>query len=261
MLSSSLGRPVAPTLPCVRSTRSQRLRCPHAGATESSGLAELGPIGLSLGGGSDSSGPEPSEPHAAEPSERVRLNSLDDAEWQQRFVRPDGTVDVWLQDDFNAASRMPAGVPYGSRENVAWSGSETPAEGVKTHSVSITARDGSVFTFSSPEDRYVLFEAEAHGFVLPSACRMGCCTVCAVKVTSGQLEQTQALGLSAGLRRQGYALLCVAHARSDAQVVLQDEDEVYELQFGEAFSSLATDKRSKAVLRDDLALEIALGDE
>ena len=36
--------------------------------------------------------------------------------------RTDGTVDLWLEDDFNAASRMPAGRPYGRRETVPWSG-------------------------------------------------------------------------------------------------------------------------------------------
>jgi len=37
------------------------------------------------------------------------------------------------------------------------------------------------------------------------------------------------------LRKQGYALLCVSYARSDLEVETQDEDEVYELQFGRYF--------------------------
>ena len=37
------------------------------------------------------------------------------------------------------------------------------------------------------------------------------------------------------LQAQGYALLCVCHAKSDLTVEIQDEDEVYELQFGRHF--------------------------
>ena len=126
-----------------------------------------------------------------------------------------------------------------------------------------SGRDGEgVFTVRSAADRYVLFEAEEQGFVLPSACRMGCCTACAVKVKSGALSQPQALGLSAGLRREGYALLCVAFADQGAvECELPDPDEVYEMQFGDAFAALATDKNAPSILRDDLALEIAAGDE
>ena len=62
----------------------------------------------------------------------------------------------------------------------------------------------------------MLHEAEAQGLLLPWACRMGCCTSCAVRVLSGDLHQPQALGVSAGLRAQGYALMCVAYPRSDA---------------------------------------------
>ena len=48
-----------------------------------------------------------------------------------------------------------------------------------------------MFEVQAPEDRYILFEAEEQGFDLPQACRMGCCTKCAVKVESGTLKQPQ----------------------------------------------------------------------
>ena len=41
----------------------------------------------------------------------------------------------------------------------------------------------------------------------------------------------------------------------------QDEEEVYQMQFGELFEQLATDKNAGSVLRDDFALEIADMDE
>lgn len=41
----------------------------------------------------------------------------------------------------------------------------------------------------------------------------------------GSITQPQALGLSAGLKSAGYALLCVGFAHSDLEVELQDPDE------------------------------------
>ena len=40
--------------------------------------------------------------------------------------------------------------------------------------------------------RYILWEAEERGLLLPYACRMGCCTACAVRVLQGDLYQPQA---------------------------------------------------------------------
>lgn len=86
-----------------------------------------------------------------------------------------------------------------------------------------------------PETSYILQNAENQGVKLPYLCRNGACTVCAVRVVSGEIYQPEAMGLSHELRSQGYALLCVSYARSDLEVETQDEDEVYELQFGQYF--------------------------
>ncbi|MBD2344502.1 2Fe-2S iron-sulfur cluster-binding protein [Anabaena subtropica] len=95
---------------------------------------------------------------------------------------------------------------------------------------------GKEYTLQVPEDRYILHTAEQQGVELPFSCRNGACTTCAVKVFSGEIYQPEAVGLSLELRRQGYALLCVSYARSDLEVETQDEDEVYELQFGRYFA-------------------------
>jgi ferredoxin len=86
-----------------------------------------------------------------------------------------------------------------------------------------------------PSDRYILRSAEERGLELPFSCRNGACTACAVRVISGDLVQPEAMGLSPALQSQGYALLCVSYACSDLEVETQDEDEVYELQFGQYF--------------------------
>lgn len=107
-----------------------------------------------------------------------------------------------------------------------------------THLHTIQVRDrssGKSHTFQVPEDRYILQSAEKQGVELPFSCRNGACTTCAVRVSSGEIYQPEAIGLSLELQSQGYALLCVSYARSDLEVETQDEDEVYELQFGRYF--------------------------
>lgn len=107
---------------------------------------------------------------------------------------------------------------------------------VQTHTIRVRDRaTGVSYTLQVPEDRYILHTAEHNGVDLPFSCRNGACTTCAVRVLSGEIYQPEAIGLSPELRRQGYALLCVSYARSDLEVETQDEDEVYELQFGRFF--------------------------
>jgi len=104
------------------------------------------------------------------------------------------------------------------------------------HTVRIYHRQrGRSYTVKAPEDRYILQTAENQGADLPFACRNGACTTCAVRIRSGEIHQPEAMGLSPELRRQGYALLCVSYPRTDLEVETQEEDEVYELQFGRYF--------------------------
>jgi ferredoxin len=95
---------------------------------------------------------------------------------------------------------------------------------------------GKQYELEVPDGSYILHSAEAQGCQLPFSCRNGACTTCAVRVLSGEVYQPEAMGLSPELRERGYALLCVSYARSDLEVETQDEDEVYELQFGRYFA-------------------------
>lgn len=106
----------------------------------------------------------------------------------------------------------------------------------RTHTVKIHYRQtGDRYTLEVPEDRYILQYAESQGIELPFSCRNGACTSCAVRVKSGEVYQPEAMGISPHLRSEGYALLCVSYPRSPLEVETQDEDEVYELQFGRYF--------------------------
>ena len=107
----------------------------------------------------------------------------------------------------------------------------------KLHTITIRDRNtGTTHLVEVPEDRYILHSAEEQGVTLPFSCRNGACTACAVRVLEGELEQPEAMGISPELKKQGYALLCVSYPRSDLEVETQDEDEVYELQFGRYFA-------------------------
>ena len=107
----------------------------------------------------------------------------------------------------------------------------------KTYNVKICDRStGKQYTVEVPEDQYILETAEQQDAKLPFLCRNGACTSCAVKVISGDLAQPEAMGLSPKLKDQGYALLCVSYPRSDLEVETQDEDEVYQMQFGRYFA-------------------------
>ena len=105
-----------------------------------------------------------------------------------------------------------------------------------SHPVTVHWRQqGRVITHHVPDGEYILRSFEQQGDPLPFSCRNGCCTACAVRVISGSIDQREALGLSRELRARGYGLLCVARATGPLEVETQDEDEVYELQFGRHF--------------------------
>ena len=106
----------------------------------------------------------------------------------------------------------------------------------RLHPVTVHWRQqGRVIRHWVPEGDYILRSFEEQGDPLPFSCRNGCCTACAVRVLEGTIDQREALGLSRELRERGFGLLCVARATGPLEVETQDEDEVYELQFGRHF--------------------------
>ncbi len=92
---------------------------------------------------------------------------------------------------------------------------------------------GSTHTLQVPENETILSVADAAGLGLPSSCNAGVCTTCAGKITNGgTVKQTDGMGVSTELQQQGYVLLCVAYPRSDLKIETEQEDTVYQLQFG-----------------------------
>ena len=113
----------------------------------------------------------------------------------------------------------------------------------KTYKVTIRNKEtGKTYVEYVDSKEYILKEFEKKGFKLDFSCRNGCCTSCAVKIVSGKLDQTEAMGLSQPLKDQGYALLCVAKAIEDIEVETTYYDEVYDMQFGQFFGKGKTRK-------------------
>jgi len=92
---------------------------------------------------------------------------------------------------------------------------------------------GQVTTILAPADQTILASATAAGLTLPSSCTAGICTTCAARLLSGMVAQPDAMGLSPALVNQGFALLCVAYPRSAITLETEQEETVYELQFGQ----------------------------
>ena len=106
----------------------------------------------------------------------------------------------------------------------------------RTYPITVHWRQANrVIRLAVPEGEYILRSFESQGEPLPFSCRNGCCTACAVRVLAGSMDQREALGLSKDLRKEGYGLLCVARATGPLEVETQDEDEVYDRQFGRFF--------------------------
>ncbi len=101
------------------------------------------------------------------------------------------------------------------------------------HPITIHHRQsGRKITLSVREGENILQSFELAGEDLPFSCRNGCCTSCAVRILSGHLDQKDGIGLSKEMQTKGYALLCIAKAIAPLEAETQNEDEVYEIQFG-----------------------------
>jgi ferredoxin len=92
---------------------------------------------------------------------------------------------------------------------------------------------GKTHTLQVPEDKTILSVAEEAGLELPSSCNAGVCTTCAGKIVNGgTVDQSEGMGVSPELQNQGFALLCVSYPRSDLKIETEQEDTVYQNQFG-----------------------------
>ena len=100
-----------------------------------------------------------------------------------------------------------------------------------TYTVEIN-HQGQTHTIEVSESQSILDAAKDAGIDLPYSCSAGVCTTCAAQIISGEVEQSEGMGVSPELQAEGYALLCVAYPRSDIKLESNKEDIVYQRQFG-----------------------------
>jgi ferredoxin len=100
-----------------------------------------------------------------------------------------------------------------------------------TYTVEIN-HQGQVHTIQVAPTQSILDAATRAGIDLPYSCSAGVCTTCAAQILSGEVEQSDGMGVSPELQAEGYALLCVAYPRSDIKLESNKEDIVYQRQFG-----------------------------
>ncbi len=100
-----------------------------------------------------------------------------------------------------------------------------------TYTVEIQ-HQGTTHTLQVNEDQTILEAAYNAGVDLPSSCHAGVCTTCAAKIITGSVDQSDGMGISPELQKEGYVLLCVAYPRSDLKIESEKEDIVYQRQFG-----------------------------
>lgn len=72
----------------------------------------------------------------------------------------------------------------------------------QTYTVEIR-HQGKIHTLQVPEDETILSVADAAGLDLPSSCHAGVCTTCAGQITEGTVDQTDGMGVSSDLQKQG----------------------------------------------------------
>jgi ferredoxin len=78
---------------------------------------------------------------------------------------------------------------------------------------------GGVVTVWVQGGEFILDAARRHGYTLPSMCRQGWCTTCAMRVSAGDVDQSAARRYYDADRAAGFALICTARPRTPVRLI------------------------------------------
>eukprot|EP00984_Skeletonema_dohrnii_P008846 scaffold3294_cov126-Skeletonema_dohrnii-CCMP3373.AAC.1 len=103
--------------------------------------------------------------------------------------------------------------------------SRTTSLGYSIHVVN--EDEGIDATFECADDSFLVDAAEEEGIDLPYSCRAGACSTCTGKMISGEVDQSEQTFLDDDQMGDGFVLTCVAYPKSDCEIQVHMEDELF----------------------------------
>jgi ferredoxin len=93
--------------------------------------------------------------------------------------------------------------------------------------ITIANRDNA--TFEVRGRKPLLDELREQGLDLPYGCKYGGCITCAAKLITGEVDQRAQVALNNRQIANGYVILCVARAKTDAtfEIGVESHDKLY----------------------------------